>query len=44
MRVDAVIEILTKDGTVLDIMSDAEFVEDALRDYYDGVTRLHNVL
>lgn len=44
VRVDAVIEILRKDGAVLDIMSDAEFVEDALRDYGDNVVRLQNVL
>lgn len=44
VRVDAVIGILKKDGAVLDIMSDAEFVDDALRDYDDSIARLQNVL
>jgi hypothetical protein len=42
--VDAVIELLKKDGAVLDIMADAEFVEDAKRDYDDIIARLQDII
>ncbi len=38
------IELLKKDGAVLDIMTDAEFVEDARRNYDDTIDRLYAII